>query len=361
MAGFYGLATTPDAINILDVNPADGKLDYNVMAGAAFKGTNAAGGAAPADCGPANWSFQPGVPVWGMPPGTTAAQANTALPCIPTTNFVTGPALVLRGASGLLVNTLLNGTGAPAVPTAGQIDANTLYLQSDPANGFVFQGVDYVPNFQAKNYNRMVPNGAGGFVDAPIFPYQSNIYYIRPCSRPAGAADAWGNPTCQGIGVDDVPNPDPIPTLVRQQWQSTPAGPALNEVALVEGVERFNVIYGLDSMTAAGIAIPAGCNTSADCGTPPDGVADTYITGTFATPLTANQWTQVVAVKIYLLVRSTAPTAGYSDIAKTYDLGGGTTFNCNSIVGAQPDACNYHRHVFSQVFEVRNVAGRRQQ
>jgi type IV pilus assembly protein PilW len=362
MAGFFGLAITSDAINTLDVNPADGKLDYNVQAGAAFVGTNAAGAPTLADCGPANWSFQPAQPVFGYPPTTTPGQANAALPCIPVTNFVTGPILILRGASGQLINTVANGTGAPAAPTANQIDPNALYLQSDPANGYVFQGVDYVPNFQAKQLNRMVPNGAGGFVDAPIFPYQSNIYYIRPCSRPTGGVDGFGNPTCQGIGLDDAPNPDPIPTLVRQQWQSTPAGPALNEVALVEGVEAFNVIYGLDAYTTTGQLVPAGCNTPTACATPPDGVADVYTT-VVPSPLVAipavNQWSEVVAIKIYLLVRSTAPSAGYNDASKTYDLGGGVTFNCNNVVGTQPDACNYHRHLFSQVFEVRNVAFRR--
>jgi type IV pilus assembly protein PilW len=351
LAGYYGLAANSTVINTLDVNPADGKLDYNAQAGAAFQGTNLAGGAAPADCGPANWSLQTSVPIWGMPPGTTAAAANAALPCIPITNFVAGPVLVVRGASGLLANN--NGTGGPAVVVAGQLNANTLYVQSDPSNGYVFQGVDYIANFQAKGYSRSVPNGAGGFVDAPIFPYQSSIYYIRPCSRPAGPADAWGNPTCQGPGIDDLPNPDPIPTLVRQQWQATAAGPALNEVALAEGVEQFNVIYGLDSMSAGAIAVPAGCYSLADCGTPPDGVADTYTT----TPPTANAWTQVVTIKIYVLVRSQGPTAGYYDNVKTYDLGGGTTFTCNNVFGS--DSCNYHRHIFSQVFEIKNLAGRR--
>jgi Type IV Pilus-assembly protein W len=357
LAGYYGLAANSTVINTLDVNPADGKLDYNVMAGAAFKGTNAAGGAAPADCGPANWSLQPGVPVYGYPPTTTAAQANAALPCIPITNFATGPIMIVRGASGLLANN--NGSGGPAAVAAGQLNANMIYVQSDPGNGFVFQGSDYVPKFQALNYNRMVPNGAGGFVDAPIFPYQSNIYYIRPCSRPAGGPDGFGNPTCQGPGLDDLPNPDPIPTLVRQQWQATPAGPALNEVALVEGVEAWNVVYGLDAYSN-GQLIPVGCNTIADCATPPDGVVDVYTTSIPSAQVAipaVNQWSEVIAVKIYVLVRSTAPTPGYFDNVKTYDLGGGITFNCTA--SPQADACNYHRHVFSQVIEAKNLAGRR--
>jgi Tfp pilus assembly protein PilX len=239
LAGYYGLAANTTVINTLAVNHGPGVLDYNAIAVATWTGTVAGPGLANADCGAANWSLQTGVPVSGLPPGTTAAQANAALPCIPfstalVNNYVTGPALVLRGASGLLANN--NGTGGPGPvggagpPPGATLDNGTLYVQSDPANGFVFQGVDYVNSFQAKSYSRTVPNAGGGFVDAPIFPYQSNIYYIRPCSRPAGGNDAWGNPTCQGAGKDDEPNPDPIPTLVRQQWQSKGGAPALNEL-----------------------------------------------------------------------------------------------------------------------------------
>lgn len=346
MAGFYGLAGTADTISAYPDTSNPPKLSYGEPA--VVWGTTAGPGTAMADCGQALWSFQPSVPVNGLPPGTTAAQANTALPCIPTSNYVTGPAVVLRGAAGTMINR--NANGQPQNWTSAQLNANTIYVQSDPGNGFIFQGVNY-DAYKAAGYTRVSPAGVGVFVDAPIYPYQSNIYYVRPCSRPTGGPDGWGNPTCQGAGIDDQPNPDPIPTLVRQQWQSTPGGPAYNEVGLVEGVEQFNVLYGLDTLSATGAVIPVGCNTAGACATPPDGVADSYTT----TPPNANAWSQVVMVRVNVLVRSTSPTNGYDDSPKSYDLGGGNIWNC-AAVGAP---CNYHRHMFSQQIEVKNIAGRR--
>jgi type II secretory pathway pseudopilin PulG len=366
MAGYFGLAGTSDTISAFDTNPADGFLDYGEDAGIFF-GTTAGPGVTLADCGAALWSFQPAVAVSGVPPSAPpGARPNdpiSGLPlsCINPKNYAGGPALILRGALGTMVNRGAN--GLPTNVTAGMLDGNTIYVQADPGNGFIFRGSQFAA-YKAATYSRVVPAPpppAGVFVDAPIYQYQSNIYYVRPCSRPAGAPDAYGNPTC--TGTDDLPSPNPIPTLVRQQWQSTPAGPAYQEVGLAEGVEWINFIYGLDSLSATGAVIPVGCNTAGACATPPDGVADTYMpagcnnAGVCATPVPANPnaWSQVVTIRVNLLIRASAPTFAYDDSVKSYDMGGGTIFNC-AAVGAP---CNYHRHMFSQLIEVRNIAGRR--
>jgi type IV pilus assembly protein PilW len=351
MAGFYGQAGDAGAINTFDNIPppgGDGFIDYGQDAGINF-GTTAA-----IDCGYANWSLTPITPVWGMPPTTTPAQANTALPCIPAANYVTGPAIVLRGALGTMINRDANGN--PQNWTSAQLDANTLYIQSDPGTGFIFQGSKY-DAYKAATYTRNVPKNGGGFVDAPIYQYQSRIYYVRPCSRPSGAVDARGNPTCQ-VG-DDGGNP--IPTLVRQEWQSSAAGPILRETSLVEGVEKMSVVYGLDTLNGLTPVTP-GCNYrgGAGCTVAPDGVADFY---TATPPPVADpppavpnlNWQMVVTVRLNFLVRATAATAGYDDSVKTYDLSGGVTFKCTT-AGAP---CNYHRHLFSEVVQVKNISGRR--
>jgi type IV pilus assembly protein PilW len=353
MAGFYGLAGDPGSINTFDNLPppgGDGIIDYGQDAGINF-GTSAA-----VDCGYANWSLTPITPVWGLPPTTTGAQANAALPCIPVANYVTGPAIILREALGTMINRDVNGN--PQNWSSAQLDANTLYLQADAGTGFIFKGSQY-DQYKAASYARSVAAAGGGYVDAPIYQYQSRIYYIRPCSRPTGGVDARGNPTCQA--GDDGGNP--IPTLVRQEWQSTAGGPVLREVGLVEGVEKMNVVYGMDSMNG-GTPVTPGCNSAsgACAGTGPDGIADFYTVTPPpvadlppAAPAPSITWQTVVTVRLNFLVRATAATAGYDDSVKTYDLSGGVTFNCTA-AGAP---CNYHRHLFSQVVQVKNISGRR--
>jgi hypothetical protein len=84
-----------------------------------------------------------------------------------------------------------------------------------------------------------------------------------------------------------------------------------------------------------------------------DGIPDRYTT----TP-TAAQWPNVVTVRVAVLMRSTTPTAGYDDSGKRYDLTSGIPpfFTCNPAVAGE---CQYRRHVFTQTFQVRNIAVRR--
>jgi hypothetical protein len=362
MAGFFGMAGTTDALQTFDVNPADGNIDYGQDAGINW-GTSAAN-----DCGAANWSLQPAIPISGLPPNTPGGAtpndpiSGAALSCIPAANYVAGPALIVRGAIGTMVNGVALNSGltnnipikVPSNWTTAQFapagfDPNLLYIQSDPFLGFIFQGTNY-DTYKNKTYTRSVPAIGGGFVDAPIYQYQAHIYYIRPCSRPAGPL-VNGNPTCQGAGIDDQPNPTPIPTLVRQEWQVVGGVGKMMETGLVEGVEQMSIFYGYDTLAANGLPIPAGCNVPGQCTNSPDGVADSFST----VPPTAANSAQVVVVRVNLLVRSTAPTKSYDDSPKTYDLGGGTTWNC--VVNNGP--CNFKRHIFSQQIQLRNASVRR--
>ncbi len=254
------------------------------------------------DCG-VNWATTFTQPLFGYF-NLTSATAAITLPCIKSSNFINNaPILVLRGATGIRV--------LPA-----NLDANTLYVQADPNGGIVFKGNTYSA-FTATTKRYVM--AAGAAVEAPIYPYQARAYYLRPCSRPTGS----GGTTC--LGTDDSNRP--MPTLVRQEL----AGTTMTEMALAEGIEAWRILYGLDTVNS-------------------DGVPDIFVENP-----TAIQFPQVVAVRIAVLVRSAKPTNGYDDSGKRYDLDGDGNFDFACTAGID---CDYHRHVFTQSFQVRNIAQR---
>lgn len=294
MAGFYGLAMGSQSVN----------LDSTTLGNAGINGITddcATGTPSPP------WSLNLKQPIV-VESGVTKANVNATLPCIEANDFAASNAsvIILRGA-----------TGAP-IPVAN-LDANTLYVQSAPSNEtntILFKGGNFAAMKTAGN-TRLLGNGA----DAPIFEYQSHVYYLRPCSRPTAAT------TCSSLLDDDGGRS--IPTLVRHELDySTAPQPTLKLVPLVEGIERINLLYGIDTNN--------------------DGVVEQFT----AAPA---DWTQVVAVRIYVLVRTASTSPGYSDANKSYDLGDGVPFNCT--VANAP--CNLRRHVFSQIASLRNCAQRR--
>lgn len=121
---------------------------------------------------------------------------------------------------------------------------------------------------------------------------------------------------------------DTIPSLKRVEL----VGGALVLRTLVEGIEALAVDLGFD--------------TNAD-GSPDiwrtglDGVAGSQ----------ANQWFNVMAVRIHVLTRSLEPTRGYAD-TRVYDLG------LSGSVGPFNDA--FKRRVYSSVVRLNNPAGRRE-
>jgi hypothetical protein len=66
----------------------------------------------------------------------------------------------------------------------------------------------------------------------------------------------------------------------------------------------------------------------------------------------------VVTVRVAILMRAATPTPGHDDSGKRYDLTSGIppAFTCNPAVA---NDCAYRRHVFTQTFQVRNIAMRR--
>jgi len=166
----------------------------------------------------------------------------------------------------------------------------------------------------------------------------SSIYYVRNYSIAPG---------------------DGIPTLMRSQFdlvdgvlEHQPAVP------LIEGIEGFRVELGVDDLSETGDAIdyssavawadPETRTTATNRG---DGVPDDeFVDCTTAAPCTADELTNLTAVKFYILARSREPSQGQTD-TKTYALGAATT------LGPFNDA--FERHVFVTTVRLPNISGRR--
>ncbi len=158
-----------------------------------------------------------------------------------------------------------------------------------------------------------------------------------------------------------------VPTLVRSQLDllnGTIAHQA--PIALVDGIEVFKVVLGIDSTSKTGAAVdytqavvwsdPNNKTTATNRG---DGAPDRFVRCTAATPCVIADLTNVVAVKLYLLARSKETTPGYTD-QKTYCVGepqpDGT---CAPGDTAGPFNDHYKRHVFTTSVRLTNVSGRR--
>lgn len=134
---------------------------------------------------------------------------------------------------------------------------------------------------------------------------------------------------------------DGIPTLKRAELG---AG-GFTIVPLVEGIENMQIEYGID--TAGNTGAPAVFTANPDGYPPPP-----------ATPCAGatcvGYWRNTVAAKIYLLVRNTTTSPGYSD-SKTYYLGLNANGTDNT---AGPFSDGYKRHAYASVVRLNNTAGR---
>jgi type IV pilus assembly protein PilW len=137
-----------------------------------------------------------------------------------------------------------------------------------------------------------------------------------------------------------------IPTLMRKQFLN---GAFADAEALVEGIEAFQVEYGLDTLGSNGLAISAT--------NPGDGNADTYVScsGTECTAAAGAAGLDIlqnaVTVRLHILSRSLDTTPGYTD-TKSYVLGDALA------VAAANDG--YKRHVFTSTVRLVNPSSRRE-
>ena len=137
--------------------------------------------------------------------------------------------------------------------------------------------------------------------------YVTRIYYVASCNE---------------CGVDTTP------TLKRVEVSGTSTSIA----PLAEGVEEISFEYGFD--------------------TDGDGVPDVFLLALSGTAgALDNDWSNVVAVRLNMLTRTTEATPGFSD-PKTYNLG---------LAGSRgPFTDNYKRRVYVTTVRLNNVAGPRE-
>jgi type IV pilus assembly protein PilW len=245
--------------------------------------------------------------------GYDAPATSPITTCLPTANHVAGTdILVVRRAQSTMPAGDSAGDAA-TIPNAA-LTAGNIYIQSNAdstAVPIIAAGIGTSAGDQAlftlKNKDTNY---------AAVRRYHVHIYFVAPCSVPAG-----GGSTCTGASDD---NGAPIPTLKRIELTSSGV---MTVVPLVEGIEDFQVDYGIDADK--------------------DGVPDlAYVTA----PASITEWTNVVAVRISVLARNVEPTNGYTD-AKTYDMGAG---------GTSTPAGAYKRHVYNAVIRIVNPASRRE-
>jgi type IV pilus assembly protein PilW len=115
----------------------------------------------------------------------------------------------------------------------------------------------------------------GSFAD--VKQYVTRIYYVANCDR---------------CGIDT------IPTLKRAEL----VGNAIAVTPVAEGIENLQIEYGIDANN--------------------DGTPDRYLD--FVDPALGaafGQWANVMAVRLYVLVRSIDVEPGYQDVTKQFNLG----------------------------------------
>lgn len=162
---------------------------------------------------------------------------------------------------------------------------------------------------------------------ADLRPYIVHIYFISPCSVPAGGASS-----CTGSDDD---NGNPIPTLKRLELVVSGGSSTFLTYPLAEGIENLQVDYGVDNDN--------------------DGAPDYYTTGTYekdgATAMTPTDWSNIMSIDVNLLARNTELSPGYTT-DKQYKLG------LSDAVGPYTD--HYKRHAFNGTIRLINPSSRRE-
>ncbi|AMO24625.1 hypothetical protein GCM10027034_10600 [Ramlibacter solisilvae] len=187
-------------------------------------------------------------------------------------------------------------------------------------------------NPATSQFDWVAPTAANGTTDSSTFTrlrknkttpasprkYMVHIYYVSKCS-----VEVSGSCTNADGGT-------PIPTLKRVELGVTSGAPSFSTVTIAEGIEDFQVDYSRD--------------------TTGDGVPDTDSDGN---GFTANNWAEVVGVKLHVLARSLEKAGnGFAD-TKVYAMGSA------GAASAPVSEQAFKRHLFVQSVRLVNPAGRR--
>jgi type IV pilus assembly protein PilW len=221
---------------------------------------------------------------------------------------------------------------------SGTVTGNLYYLQTTPSTADMQLGsagaITTTQNARRQAttlYRRDFSVAATGI--PPQFPqiaatlrrYRTHIYFVAPCSVPAG-----GGSVCTG-STDDQGNP--IPTLKRLEMG---ASGVFSIVPLAEGIQALRLEAGIDTAPSA---------VDPGTGLIGDGNPDSFTHSPSVADLS-----NTIAARIYVLARNTEATTGYQD-DKTYTLGTLTTTATND---------SYRRHVYGAEMRILNQAGRRE-
>ncbi|HEY9397526.1 MAG TPA: PilW family protein [Burkholderiales bacterium] len=207
--------------------------------------------------------------------------------------------------------------------------ANEVYLQVNPVQGQVQFGAE-TPLTAASTANgaaATVLKRDGGAAD--IHKLHVHVYFVAPCSVANG-----GGAVCTGANDD---RGQPVPTLKRLELTAVGGVTTMNTVTIAEGVEAFQVDYGIDDS-------PAAVNDLT--GSIGDGAPDRYV----GAP-TAAEMPNIVTGRLHILTRNRERSSGHSD-TKTFELGSAGTLG--------PFNDGFKRHAYVAVVRIINMSSRRE-
>lgn len=221
--------------------------------------------------------------------------------------------LVVRRASTCALN----------APGCDPVAAGDAYLQASGCSAEFTAGNYYAFDSVIANLNLRTKDCV---TKALIYQFRTHIYFVANNDK-AG---------------------DNIPTLKRAELGAV--GGNFTIVPLVEGIDRLQLDYGLDTnlpTTGAPAVYTADPNTFTDPST-----------GAACVPAACvGFWRNVVTAKVYVLSRNLTPTQGYTD-TKTYTLG---LNNAGTATVVLPFGDGFKRHVYSTVAVLYNTEGRNSQ
>jgi type IV pilus assembly protein PilW len=245
--------------------------------------------------------------------------------------------VVRRGDTTVLIDP--EGSQNGVVTTSATPLLNEVYIQTS-LNNFAIQlggGASIDKTKTADNQSATLlrkdfttaPAGqAGGYIRK----FHVHVYFVSQCADPDCSTSTRNIPTLKRAEVTSLGGANPV-------WRIVP---------LVEGIENLQMEYGVDI---------APNTVSSSTGFYGDGAADSFVTSPPATLWDATGWTNVVAVRLFVLARNLDATVGYRD-DKAYKL----YRSVNAVTGANNIAAkndSFKRHVFEMEIPLVNVVSRR--
>jgi type IV pilus assembly protein PilW len=214
-------------------------------------------------------------------------------------------------------------------PTAVPVP-NDVYIQANPVAAEIqFGAGGPIGTTNKANGLSATIKARDGVSAAPIRKLRVHVYFVAPCSVPAG-----GGEICTGAADD---RGRPIPTLKRLELGAAGGATTMTIAPIAEGIESLQIDFGIDD--SPGVEDPM-------TGLKGDGSPDRYVRAP-----TAAESQNIVSARVHILSRNPEPTPGHND-AKTYSLG---------IAGAVgPFADAFKRHVYAGAVRANNPSARRE-